>query len=99
MSGESPRSRILLLDVGNSAIKAAWSDGDRLLTTSRYRIRVPGDVPPAAQDILSRDPFDRILFMSVNPSNSGRILQMLRPRCLTPAEVGRNVPILKNVSA
>ncbi len=92
MSDKSSRAGILLLDIGNSAVKAGWSDGDSLVTTSRYRIRAPDEVPRAAEDILSQGPIDRILFMSVNPSNSERTLDILKRRCPIAAEVGRDIP-------
>ncbi len=88
----SPQSNILLLDIGNSAVKAAWSDGNRLLDTKRYPILTAEDIPRAADDILARDPFDRILFMSVNQSNSDRMLDILKRNCAVTAEVGRDTP-------
>ncbi len=83
---------ILLLDIGNSAVKAGWSDGARSVATSSHRICTPDEASCAAETILSQGPIDRILFMSVNPSSSERILDVLKRRCPAAAEVGGDVP-------
>lgn len=88
----SPQSHILFLDIGNSAVKAAWSDGDRLLDTGRYQIRTAEDVSRAAENILARNQFDKILFMSVNPSNSNRLVGILKRSQAPAAEVGVDIP-------
>ncbi len=85
-------NKILLLDIGNSAVKAARSDGDRLATTSRHRIRTGDEIPAAAENILSQGPIGRILFMSVNPVNSERLLGILTHHCPAAAEVGKDTP-------
>ncbi len=84
---------MLLLDVGNSAVKAAWSDGERLIATERYRIRGPNDAEEAARDIASRDVPADILFMSVNPSISDGLMKNLKTRCSEIQEVGRDIPL------
>ena len=85
----SSSTEVLLLDIGNSAVKAARSDGDRLVTTSRHQIRTKDDIPGAAKNILSQGPVDRILFMSVNPVNSSGLLEILDQPAF---EVGKDTP-------
>ena len=81
-----------MLDIGNSSVKVGWSDGTRLVITSRHRIHTPDEAPHAAETILAQGPIDRILFMSVNPSNSEPILNVLKQNCPAVSEVGRDVP-------
>ncbi len=92
MSDKPSQPGLLLLDIGNSTVKAGWSDGTRLVATRRHQICTPDEAPRAAETILAQGPIDKILFMSVNPSNSERILNVLKPCCPAAAEVGSDVP-------
>jgi type III pantothenate kinase len=86
-------AQVLLLDVGNSAIKAAWSDGRALLETRRWRIRGPADVQRASDEILSAEPFETVLFMSVNPPISDNLMERVGIPADSVCEVGKDLPL------
>ncbi len=85
-------SHVLLLDVGNSAIKAAWSDGDSLLDTKRWSIAASAGVRQASDEILSSPPFDILVFMSVNPPASDELVESLGAPDGSVYEVGKDLP-------
>jgi type III pantothenate kinase len=80
---------ILLLDVGNSRIKAARSDGEKLVSMERYPVDDPNGT---ARAILENGTPDKLLFMSVNPDHSGPMVDRLASQCRSLREVGRDIP-------
>jgi type III pantothenate kinase len=86
-------SHVLLLDIGNSAIKAAWSDGEALLDTRRWSISAPADVKEVSDGIRSARPFDSIIFMSVNPPASDELIGKLAAHTDSVYEVGKDLPL------
>ena len=85
--------RVLLLDVGNSAIKAAWSDGDAILEMRRWDLTPSAGVAPALDDIRSSPPFDSVVFMSVNPPASEALVGALGVPAGSVHEVGKDLPV------
>jgi type III pantothenate kinase len=83
---------VLLLDVGNSAIKAAWSDGDVILETRRWELTSSAGVARASDDIRSSRPFDTVVYMSVNPPASEALIGSFDAPTASVHEIGKDLP-------